>query len=311
MPEVREVATENTWTTRKLLAWMTDAFTRKGLDSPRLSAEILLSHVLGAERMKLYMDPDRPASAPELATLRGLAGRALKDEPVQYLTGRAWFFGLELAVDRRVLVPRPCTETMVETVIQRARVVKDEVSEATAAGAPPTVSPIDVLDLCTGSGCVGIAIAKNVKGARVVASDISPHALAVAQENAARCKVDDRIDFRAGDLWDVLAEGETFDVIVANPPYIPDDEWPDVPANVKLFEPALALRGGPDGLTLVRRVIEGVLPRLKPGGLLMVEVAASRAEEAKALAEQAGLTAVHLVKDLEAHNRFITAQRAT
>src|SRR5882757_3854563 len=101
MTDGREVATESAWTTRKLLAWMTDAFTRKGLDSPRLCAEMLLSHVLGVEKMKLYMDPDRPAGPSELAALRGLAGRALKDEPVQYLTGRAWFFGLELAVDKR------------------------------------------------------------------------------------------------------------------------------------------------------------------------------------------------------------------
>ena len=292
-------ATDTVWTTRKLLAWMTDAFTRKELDSPRLSGEILLSHVLGVERMKLYTDPDRPAGAEELATLRGLVGRALKDEPVQYLTGRAWFFGLEFLVDSRVLVPRPCTETMVETVAQWARRTGEDAR-------PP--GELRVLDLCTGSGCVGIAIAKQLKQARVVATDVSSVALEVARGNAARVGVSDRVEFREGDLWSAAGD-DTFDVIVSNPPYIPDDEWADVPANVKKYEPESALRGGVDGMDVVSRVIDGAWPRLKPGGLVMVEVAASRAAEALKLAQSAGWESAQIVKDLEGHERFVVGNK--
>lgn len=295
---------EGAWTTRRLLAWVSDAFGRKGLDSPKLSAEILLAHVLKAERLKLYMEPDREASKEELSALRGLVGRALKDEPVQYLTGEGWFFGLPLAVDRRVLVPRPCTEVMVETVLQRCRTAVDVGGAAGRASG----EGVRILDLCTGSGCVAVALAKQLKGAAVVATDVSGDALTVARANAGRHGITGSVDFRQGDLFAAL-DGVTpgFDFIVSNPPYIPDSEWDDVPANVKLHEPTIALRGGADGLDLVRPIIERAADWLKPGtGVLMVETAAATAQAALKIAEECDRYADgKVVRDLEGLERFV------
>ncbi|HYD01649.1 MAG TPA: peptide chain release factor N(5)-glutamine methyltransferase [Phycisphaerales bacterium] len=304
MTEARTAAQENAWTTRRLLGWVSDAFAKRGLDSPKLSAEVLLSHVLKTERLKLYLDPEREASKAELDALRGLVGRALKDEPVQYLTEEAWFFGLPLSVDKRVLVPRPCTEVIVETVLQRARPAMDIGGAAGRASG----EGLRILDLCTGSGCIAVALAKNLPVASVVATDVSSEALAVAAANASRHGV--TIDFRQGDLFGPLGPDErgTFDFIVSNPPYIPDDEWPDVPANVKNHEPELALRGGGDGLLLVTPIVRQAPDWLKPEGVLMVETAASTAAAALRLAEEVDRYADgQVVKDLEGLDRFLLA----
>lgn len=305
MADARPAAQETVWTTRRLLAWVAEAFTKRNLDSPKLSAEILLSHVLKAERLKLYLDPDREASKPELDALRGLVGRALKDEPVQYLTGEAWFFGLPLMVDKRVLVPRPCTEMVVETVLQRSRTAADVGGAAGRANG----EGLRILDLCTGSGCIAIALARHLKAAAVVATDVSDDALAVARANAERHKV--AIEFRRGDLFDALttADRGTFDFMLANPPYIPDHEWAAVPANVQDHEPVLALRGGADGMRLVAPIVQQAADWLKPGGgLLMVETAASTAAMALKLAEDSDRYAEgSTVKDLEGHDRFLLA----
>ncbi|HZW06662.1 MAG TPA: peptide chain release factor N(5)-glutamine methyltransferase [Phycisphaerales bacterium] len=321
MTEARTAAQENAWTSRRLLAWVSDAFTKRGLDSPKLSAEILLSHVLKTERLKLYLDPEREASKAELDVLRGLVGRALKDEPVQYLTQEAWFFGLPFHVDKRVLVPRPCTEVIVETVLQRARSrvqrsqgEGDAPGRAAEAGEAAVSKPADrgaglrILDLCTGSGCIAVTLAKNLKGAEIVATDLSPDALAVAAANAARHGV--AIDFRQGDLFSALRRDDagSFHFIVSNPPYIPDREWVDVPANVKNHEPELALRGGADGMRLVTPIVRTAPDWLAPDGVLMVETAASTAADALKLAEDADRYADgQIVKDLEGHDRFLLA----
>jgi len=306
MTEARPVAQENAWTTRRLLAWVADAFTKRNLDSPKLSAEILISHVLGGvDRLKLYTDPDREATKAELDTLRNLVGRALKDEPVQYLTGQAWFFGLPLSVDKRVLVPRPCTEMMVETVLQRSR----PAAETGGAAGRASGEGLRILDLCTGSGCIAIALARNLKGAQIVATDVSTDALTVARANAGRHNV--AIDFRQGDLFAALtaADRNSFDFILSNPPYIPDSEWEEVPANVKNHEPTLALRAGADGMTLVTPIIKQAPDWLKPQtGILMVETAASTTQQALKVAEEADRYADgQVLKDHEALDRFLLA----
>ncbi|MDX2130898.1 MAG: peptide chain release factor N(5)-glutamine methyltransferase [Planctomycetota bacterium] len=299
------------WTTRRLLAWMGDAFTKKGLDSPRLMAEMLLGHVLGVERLRLYTDPDRPASPLERATLRDLAARALRHEPVQYLTGEAWFFGLPFHTDRRVLIPRPSTETIVEEVLQHHR-ARHGAANADGAG-------VYIADICTGSGCIAITLLKHLAGARAIATDISADALEVAHDNARRHGVLDRIDLVQGDLLEPLerhpvarAQG-AFDYLLANPPYIPDDEWPDkVGRNVRDHEPHLALRGGPDGLDLVRPIVAGAPRFLKPGGLLMVEVGDARAAQAAELvASTPLLESVRTVHDIDALPRVVIAARGT
>jgi release factor glutamine methyltransferase len=305
---------EQVWTTRTLLAWMKGAFIKAGIDSPQLCAEMLVAHVLGCERLKLYTDPDRPAAPLERQSLRDLTTRALKDEPVQYLIGEGWFFSLPFSVDSRVLIPRPATGTIVEHVLQHAR--------ATPGFSGEPGGGVVIVDVCTGSGCVATALAKHMPGAHVVATDISPDALEVAAKNTQRHGVADRVDLLEGNLLEPLAthavaKGKgTLHYLVANPPYIPDDEWDStdpevgVQANVKGYEPTIALRGGFDGLDLIRPLLAEGPEYLRPGGLIMIEVAASRAEEAKALAEANGeLEAVQVLKDFEGLARTIVARK--
>ena len=328
---------QDPWTTRRLLQWMSQTFEQRGLDSPRLSAEILLSHVLECERLRLYMEQDRPASPAERETLRDLVKRALNHEPIQYLTGEARFFGLDLKADRRALIPRPSTETILEHVLQSDRRVnalpEPEPVIQTAAPDPaatdpepsdheqadtehesppapprpkaPAPDPIRVADICTGSGCIAVALAKNLPHAQLIATDISPDALALAMENAERHAIADRIDLREGDLLAPLAGEAPFDWILANPPYIPDNEWDAVEPNVKDHEPHLALRASPDGLTFVRTLIERARPFLAEGGSLMIELAAATAADAAEHARAHGWTNPVILKDHEDYDRVL------
>ncbi len=307
------------WTTRKLLAWMGDAFARAGLESPRLCAEMLLAHVIGCEKLKLYTEPDRPASPIERQMLRELTARALKDEPVQYLIEQAWFFGMAFFVDKRVLIPRPSSATIVEEVLQHARVTPGfGAGEDQAFG-----QGVLIADICTGSGCIGIALAKHMPAAHVLLTDISSDALEVARINATCHSVDQRVDVLQGDMFDALAthpvasQHGSLHYIVANPPYIPDDEWEatdprsGVQANVKAYEPELALRGGVDGLKYVRPLLEQGAAYLKSGGMILIEVAASRAEEARKIAQHIeSYESVRVLKDYEGLARTIVAQKA-
>jgi release factor glutamine methyltransferase len=297
---------DQAWTTRRLLAWMNEAFTKKELDSPRLLSEMLLSHVIGCERLKLYMDPDRPASPLERDTLRNMVQRALNHEPVQYLVGEGWFFGLPFKVDKRVLVPRPATETIVEHVLQHARA-----SHPTKSGG----EGLFIADICTGSGCIAIALLKRLPAARAIATDLSPTALEVAVENAKRHGVSERLELLPGELLAPLASHpatqgvESLDYLLSNPPYIPDDEWPDkVDRNVRDHEPHMALRGGPDGLQFVRPLFKDGTRLLKPDGLMLVEVADSRADQAESLAREAGLADVSILRDLEGLQRVVVGR---
>ncbi len=298
------VQAPKTWTTRELLGWMSGAFEAKGLDSPRRSAELLLAHVIGCERMRLYMEADRPANPEERQVLRDLVTRALKHEPVQYLIGEWSFYGVDLKVDSRVLIPRPATETLVEEALG---FIKAELAAGRA---------IDrVLDVGTGSGAVAIALAKNLPddaaGARIVASDRSSAAIEVAAANVERHGLGVRIELRDGDCYEVVGEGERFDLVISNPPYIPDEEWdkPEeeggVGRNVKGHEPDEALRGGPDGMLVVRPLLERARDVLRPGGMIAVEVAASCAQAAARIAEDARATDVRVVKDLEGLERVV------
>lgn len=287
---------------------MTEAFTKKGLDSPRLSAELLLTHVLGCDRLRLYMDADRPAAPLERDTLRDLVGRALKHEPIDYLVGEKWFFGMPFHVSPAVLVPRPSTETIVENVLLHAR------AEPGFGG--KTGEGVRFADVCTGSGCIAVALLKHLSAANAVATDISADALAIAQRNADRHGVRGRIEFLQGDLLAPLNDAAgvstatTTDLhyLLANPPYIPDHEWEAVPPNVKDHEPHSALRGGADGMMFVRPLIEGAASFLRPGGVLMVEIAACTAEAAAVLASaQPGLERVRVLNDLDGLPRVVVA----
>ncbi len=288
-----------TWTTRRLLKWISEALSGAGVESARLCAELLVAHVIGCERLRLYAEADRPASPMERSQLRELVGRALKHEPVQYLVGEAWFFSLPFHVDQRVLIPRPETETIVETVLQHAR-------------ATPELGRGVIADIGTGSGCIIVALLKNLREAHGVAIDQSAEALAVAKENANRHGVIDRIDFVQGDLLTALdghPGGQSLHALVSNPPYIPDPEWADVPANVR-HEPETALRAGADGLTCVRPIIEGAARHLVAGGMLAVEFAESTADAVLAIAKaQSDLCDQRIERDFQGKPRVLIAHR--
>jgi len=283
------------WTTRRLLAWIREALGERGVDDARLCAEMLVAHVIGCERLRLYMEADRPASAEELATLRDLARRALRHEPVQYLVGEASFYGIALKADKRALIPRPETQTLVDEAVAAIREVGDRAPR--------------VADVCTGGGCVAIAIARLAPSAEIDACDVDPDALALAGENIERTGLGDRIATHHGDLLEALPAGVVYDAIAANPPYIPDDEWEAVAANVRDYEPEHALRGGEDGLAFARRLIEGAPDRLCARGVLAVEVASTRAREAADLAEASGRYAdVGVVRDFMDRPRVLVAR---
>ncbi len=285
------------WTTRSLLDWTSRHLDRKGFEHPRLTSEMLLAHVLGVERIKLYLDLDRPASDLERAAYRELIERAARHEPVDYLIGKAPFFSMLLKVDRRVLVPRPSTEALVEHVIQHAR------------RTPGFASPL-IADIATGSGAIAIALARHIPGCRVIATDLSADALALAKENAAEQNVADRIDFLEGDLLAPL-EGVRVRYLVSNPPYISDAEWAEVPPNVKDHEPMDALRGGTDGLKYLRTLIERGHGHLDAPAQLVLEIAASQKQAVLDLMERApGLTNPHVLVDHERLPRVAVADAA-
>lgn len=285
-----------TWTTRRLLQWTSRHLEKKGFDHPRLSAEMLLAHVLGVARLQLYMDADRPASELERAAFRDLVERAIAHEPVDYLVGQAPFFSMMLKVTPAVLIPRPSTETIVEHVLTHAR--------RTPGFLAPTIA-----DVGTGSGAIAIALAKHLDTAQVVATDLDAEALAVAQANAVDLQVDDRITFRQGDLLEPLS-GLRFSYLVSNPPYIGDAEWLEVPPNVKDHEPVTALRAGADGMTCIRPLIEGAADHLAHPGQLVLEIAASQRESVLALVEAVGgLCHPHILPDHEGLPRVLVADR--
>jgi release factor glutamine methyltransferase len=288
------------WTVRRLLEWTSGFFARKEVDSPRLAAELLLAHVLGCPRLKLYTDYERSLSDKDLTSFRALVQRAGEHEPIAYLTGRAHFFNLEFEVTPAVLIPRPDTETLVENVLQLSR--------NTAGFESPRV-----LDLCTGSGCIAAAIAHHLKSATVIATDVSEAAVAVARRNIERLGLADRVTVEQGDLFEPVArlpDPLPFDLIVANPPYIPTGDIEKLDRNVRDFEPVAALDGGIDGLVLHRRILEGAVDRLVPGGRIYLEIQFDQGERVKELAAgHEEFEDVRLLKDFAGHQRVLTARR--
>ncbi len=278
---------EQPWTVRRVLAWTSGHFEKLGLDSPRLTAELLLAHVLKTSRVRLYTDLDRPLEPGELAGYRALIARRAAGEPTSYLTGTREFYGRPFAVDPRVLVPRPETELLVEAVLQ----------------AVPKDRPVRLLDLCTGTGCVGVTLALERPLARVVATDLSPGATEVARANAAALGVAARVDARVGDLFEPVQDEDPFDAVVANPPYVPRSEIPTLSAEVRR-EPVQALDGGEDGLDVVRRIVAGAPRWLVPGGLLALEIGDGQGPAVQGLLQTAGYGSVRIERDLARHDRL-------
>lgn len=258
-------------------------------DTPRLDAEILLAHTLGWSRARLLARLQEPIPDDALQTFRALAERRAAREPVAYLIGSKEFYGLEFIVDRRVLVPRPDTETLVDAALEWAR---------------QRFSSQDTLliaDIGTGSGCIAVALAAHLPNALVYAIDLSADALAVARQNVERHGVADRVTLLCGDLLAPLPQ--PVDLLVSNPPYTVLD---DIDVGVRLHEPRLALDGGSDGLAIYRRLLAAAPQALRPGGALMLEIGATQAEAVTALARQAfPAAAVRVVRDLAGRDRVV------
>ena len=282
------------WTILEVLKWTTARFTERGLPTPRLDAELLAAHALALVRVQLYAQFDRPLEAAELAVLRELVKRRQAGEPVAYITGKKEFWSLELLVDPRVLVPRPDTETAVEEAL------------ALLPADLPTDRPARIADVATGSGALALALAKERPRAEVMATDVSPDALAVAAANAARLGL--AVTFRQGDLLAPLRELPPFDLVVANLPYIPTAALVALAPEVQR-EPRLALDGGADGLVIVRRLIADAGAVLVPGGALVLEIGEGQAAATAEACRAAGLCDVRIKRDLGGIERVVSGRR--
>lgn len=281
------------WTVGRVVRWAADDFRTRGIESPRLEAELLLAHALGTDRMRIIVEPERGLSDGELGRYRELIQRRRKGEPVAYLRGEKEFYGRMFRVDGRVLVPRPDTELLVDTALKRT---------ATRS------MGVRYLDLCTGSGCVAISLARERPASKVFAVDSSADALAVARDNGVRLGAAFQVAWLLGDLFAPLAPFApiVFDLVVANPPYIPEGEIASLSLDIRGFEPRLALSGGADGLDVIRRIVAGAPRFLRSSGVLAMEVGMGQALEVRALYEGAGFTDVAIDKDYGGHDRVVS-----
>ncbi len=273
----------------------TEFLARKSVDSPRLQIELMLAHVLGMPRLKLYLSFERTVSETELAILRELVRRRGNREPVQHIIGTVSFCGHELAVNRDVLIPRPETELLAEQCWSWLERKESE-------------SP-RILDIGTGSGCIAVAVAARCPKAKVTAVDISSAALEVARSNATRHGLADRIVFLHGDVFVPLLQDARFDLIVSNPPYIPTAEIARLEPEVRDYEPRVALDGGGDGLVFGRRLAAEAPAHLESGGWLAVEFGDGQAGELEACFTSAGWTVESVVADHQDRPRILIARR--
>ncbi len=266
---------------------------KRGVESARLNMEHLLAHVLQCQRMQLYLWFDRPLEETELAPLRELTLRRGKREPLQHLLGTVEFHGHTFRTDARALIPRPETEELVERLIKTAK----------PSGPPPA----QVLDLGTGSGVIGLSLALAWPTSEVTLADISPDALALAQENALQVKLEEaRLHFVRTDLWTQLA-GKTYALVVANLPYIPAAEVPTLGPEVQA-DPVLALDGGPQGVELILRFCAQLPQHLNSGGRVALEIGPGQGAAVCLALAQAGLTSAQSVLDYSGRERFVFAQ---
>jgi release factor glutamine methyltransferase len=284
---------DQVWTIRSVLQWTQGYFKEKGLDTPRLDAELLIGDALKLTRVRLYMDLDRPLDDRELTDIRERVRRRGRHEPVAYITGKRGFWKLDLAVDARVLIPRPDTERLVELAL-----------EALAGREAPRV-----VDVGTGSGAIALSIAHDRPDATVLAIDISPDALAAAEANARTAGLTN-VTFARGE---VLGPARDFraDVVLSNPPYIPTAECERLMPDVRQFEPRLALDGGPDGLRIIRELVAQAGALLPPGGALLFEIGHDQGPAASALLTASGaFSDVAVRADYGGKDRVVSGRRA-
>ncbi|MDA0808130.1 MAG: peptide chain release factor N(5)-glutamine methyltransferase [Planctomycetota bacterium] len=286
--------TPEVWTVKKVLDWTIGHLKQHGSESARLDAEILLAHSRSCRRIQLYTEYDAPLSPEERATMRDLVRRRAAHEPVAYLVGFREFFGVEFEVEPGVLIPRPDTETLVMTALE---VAKDIPSPR-------------ILDVCTGTACVPVAIAENFANAVLTAIELGDQAHQVARRNIDKHGLADRITLLQGDLFSPLASDASFDIITANPPYVTNEEMNTLPPDIRLHEPELALRGGADGLDIVRRLILEAAARLTDAGTLLLEIGSQQGDDVcRLFATTNQYEPAQAVKDLGGCTRVVWAKK--
>jgi release factor glutamine methyltransferase len=291
---VQPAGTEQAWTLGALLDWTAKHLAHKGVEYPRLDAEVLLAHAVGCQRIDLYGTRYAEIAAPDVRQgFRELIRRRLEGCPVAYLVGRKEFYGLTLLVSPAVLIPRPDTETVVVEALALAKKLE----------AP------HIIDIGTGSGAIAIALARHHPRAQVTAVDISAEALEVARRNAETYGVAERSRFLRGDLLTPV-DAESFDIIVSNPPYIATEDLPKLPVGVRQYEPRTALDGGPGGFGVFDRLVEQARTRLLSGGYLIVEIGTLQEESARQkLAAIAEFQLAQTVRDAARNPRVLVARR--
>ena len=266
-----------------------DFFTQKGLENPRLEAELLIAGTLGMKRLELYLKFERPMTEAELATLRDRVKRRSAREPLQYVLGEAQFRELTLKCDRRALIPRPETEELVELVLKKL----------------PADRPLRLVDLGTGTGAIALSFAKERENIAVVAADFSADALELARENAEKCGLTGRVSFVRSD-WMQAVEGP-FDAIVSNPPYLTDAEVAVAEPEVKNHEPHTALIAPAEGLADLEKILRQAFSKLAPGGFLALETGITHHAQLARLAKELGYAATESRKDSSDFDRFFFA----
>jgi release factor glutamine methyltransferase len=287
------------WTIGRLLAWTTDYLGRHGSENPRLDAEVLLATACNCRRIDLYVAfEERPTEATRTA-FRELVRRRAAGAPVAYLVGSKEFYSLEFEVTPDVLIPRPETELLVVALLDHVKSREPEGQRAC----------IEIADVGTGSGILAVCAAKYVPHARVTAIDISPAALAVARRNAKRHEVADRITFVESNLFAAVPPEERFDYVVSNPPYVSAAEFADLPADVREYEPRVALVAGGEGLDIISPLIDQSAARLNPGCALLMEVSPMIAGRVESLIREHGdFEPFSTIRDLAGHARVVQAE---
>lgn len=280
-------------TVLEIIKKTTEFFSARGIEHPRLNAELLVGRGLSLGRMQLYLQFERPLTPAELETIRPLVRRRGQREPLQYVLGETEFFGLTLKTDRRALIPRPETERLVELIATR----------------PWATPPTQILDLGTGTGAIALALAKHFPESRVTGIDRSPEALTLAAENAEKTGLRERVTWIESDWFEALPADARFDLIVANPPYLSAAETAETAPEVRGFEPHTALTAdGDDGLGDLRRIIAQARTYLHPGGLLALETGIAQHADLLALASAAGYSRVISERDLSDRDRYVFAE---
>ena len=283
------------WTIGRILKWTEDYFGQKGVESPRLDAEVLLSHVLGKQRIYLYVHFDEPLQAEELARYRAMIKQRIDRVPVAYILGEKEFMGLTFKVTPDTLVPRPDTEILVQAAVDRLKQWTD--------------GTVRLADIGTGSGAICLSVLSMLDGVTADTVDISPAARAVAEENAATLGLSERVTFHTGNLLTPIRE-QQFTAILSNPPYIPEADIQELAPEVRCKEPMTALSGGRDGLDFYRRLCDEAPAMLTDAGFMAFEVGIHQAEDVARLAEASPLIVrTEILKDYAGIDRVVVAWR--